>query len=301
MSSINRVLAVTAFLLPGMLAFGLGTGESGDFEYDGIREIHISGETFDVEAQGTRGRLTSLQVRDQPDNYRVLHSRTDGQLSVWVERSFSLVGTPHDGALILLVPGDAVLRVDTSTGDVRIRNITADRLDVNTSTGDVRLQAVSAAIRVGTSTGSVEIQDSSGRFDISSTTGRIRLDGTTGDINAESSTGHHVYDDVIGNLRARSTTGRIDIDGIQGTLELRTSTGDQTGRRIVLTGNSSFESSTGDIEMDLADDLESLEFDLRSSTGSLTVGRERSQRELYLGGTGFTVRGKSTTGSQEYY
>jgi hypothetical protein len=88
---------------------------------------------------------------------------------------------------------------------------------------------------------------------------------------------------------------------MQGTLDLDTSTGSQEGRDIVLTGDSSFESSTGSITMDFAGSLEQLEFDLRSTTGSLRVGREASQRQLYLGGTGFTIRGKSSTGSQEYY
>lgn len=105
----------------------------------------------------------------------------------------------------------------------------------------------------------------------------------------------------MGALVARSATGRIEIAGMQGTLDLRTSTGGQDGRGIVLTGDSSFESSTGRIRMDFAGDVEQLEFDLRSTTGSLRVDMEESQRRLYLGGTGFTIRGKSSTGSQEYF
>ena len=58
----------TAILIPLVLAaalsFALGTGEGGDFEYDGIREIEIVAGTFAVDVQGTRGRTTSLEVRN---------------------------------------------------------------------------------------------------------------------------------------------------------------------------------------------------------------------------------------------
>jgi hypothetical protein len=69
----------------------------------------------------------------------------------------------------------------------------------------------------------------------------------------------------------------------------------------MLTGDSSFEASTGRIEVDLANDIGELEFDLTSTTGSLEVGRERSQRRLFLGSTGTTVSGRTSTGSQRFY
>ena len=306
MNIVNNMKVMRALLLCGFVAgagvvFAMGPGESGEFEYDGIRQIQVISETFDVDVEATRGRQTSLEIRNQPDNYRILHARSGDQLSIWVEREFSLLNRPHRGQLVLLVPGDADMRIEASTGDVRVRNLKSDRLEVDTSTGEVWIDSVSSSLSVDTSTGGVEINDSAGRFSVTTSTGDIQLRNTSGDITAASSTGSHTYMNVIGDLSARSTTGRIEVDGIQGTLMLRTSTGNQRGRGIALTGNSSFDSSTGSIEMDLRNDVESLEFDLRSTTGSLQVGRERSQRELYLGGTGFTIRGRSSTGSQEYY
>jgi hypothetical protein len=297
----KKTAIAAAFLLVAGLLFGYGTGESGNFEYDGVRQLRVDANTFDVSIQGTRGRRTSLEIRNQPDNYRVLHSVSGDRLEVWVEREFSLLGRPHRGELVFLVPGDAELEVKVSTGDVRISDIRTDRMSVNSSTGDVLVTDVSAALRVETSTGEVEVQDSAGSFTITTSTGEITLVRTSGDVTAASSTGAHRYEDAIGNIDARSTTGEIMLDGVQGALRLRTSTGEQTGRGVSLTGDSSFESSTGNIEMDLTNDVEDLEFNLRSTTGSLEVGREQSQRELYLGGTGFLVRGNSSTGSQEYY
>jgi len=297
----KRIAMLTGALLLAATAFAVGAGENGDFEYDGIHEIEIDAGTFDVDLQGTRGRRTSLEVRDQPDNVEILHSRSDDRLEIWTERRFSFFNRPHRGTLVLLVPADAEVRIRTSTGDVTVRNLRGDRFFADTTTGDVRLQEIATSVRAETSTGAIEIVDSAGQFDLTTTTGRIMLESVTGDVVAESSTGRQSYTDLIGDLVAHSTTGRIEIDGSQGSLDIRTSTGNQEGRRIVLSGDSSFESSTGSIRMDFVDDIERLEFDLRSTTGSLRVGREDSQRQLYLGGTGFTIRGKSSTGSQEYY
>ena len=220
----KRIVVLAPFLLAAALSFALGTGEGGDFEYDGIREIEIAAGTFAVDAQGTRGRTTSLEVRNDSDNFRVLHTRSGDRLEIWVERKFSFFDRSHRGELVLLVPRDTDLRIRTSTGSVDIRNITSDRLSVDTTTGDITLEEISTSMSVETSTGAVEILDSAGRFDIKSTTGEIELLRATGDVVAESSTGDHSYHDLIGDLLARSTTGRIEIDGMQGTLDLRTST-----------------------------------------------------------------------------
>lgn len=296
----KRLISTAALVLLAVSTFAFGSDESDTAEFTGVSEIQVDAGTFDVDVQGTRGRRTTLEVRNESDNHRVLHSQSGERLEVWVEGRFSLFGRPHKGRITLLVPGDARVQVRSSTGDVRMSNLVTDRVSLDTSTGDMRVTDVTAAVGLETSTGNVEVLDSAGDFTIRSTTGTISISGTTGDISCDSSTGRHRYEEIIGDLDARSTTGDIEIDGLQGRLNIRTSTGEQVGRAIVLTGDSSFESSTGDIDMDFNNTVEDLEFDLRSTTGSLRVGRDESQRELFLGGTGFRIRGKSSTGSQEY-
>lgn len=297
----RATLLLFPLLMFGTATFGLGTGEAGDVSYGNIGSVVVDAGTFAVQVRGTRGSTTSLEVRDPPDNYTVLHSVSRDRLQVWVERKFTLFNRGHRGQIVLEVPEDVELELMTSTGAVDVRDIAAERLSVETTTGRVQISQVAAAMTVETSTGAVTITDAAGSFSVTTTTGSIEVLGVTGDVRAESSTGRHRYEKVIGDVNARSTTGRIEIDGLQGTVSLRTSTGNQEGRRLVLTGDSSFESSTGNIEMDLAGDIEQYEFDLRSSTGSLRAGGEESQRRLFLGGTGFSIHGTSSTGAQDYY
>ena len=291
----------TMLLVITSSGFAAGTREDGDFSYDGINELDISGDTFDVRIQGTRSRTTSLEIRNYPDNYTVYHTRSGDSLRVWVEREFSLFSRPHRGELILMVPGNVQLLVDNSTGDIAVRNVSGDTMDLETSTGDILVADSASSFRVDSATGEVQVTDCTGEIDIHTSTGDIYLERFTGEVHATSSTGGQEYREIEGDLYSHSTTGDIEIDRLRGALNISSSTGSQTGRGIELTADSVFETSTGDIDIDLVQPVEELEFDLRSTTGSLRVGREESQRRLFLGGRGFHVEGKSSTGSQYFH
>ena len=301
-TAMRRYAFGLTLLLASTMLFAIGSPEDeGGFSYEGVRELIVEGETFGVEVQGTRSRMTVLEIIDMPDDWRVLHTLSGNQLRVWVDRDSFLFGRPHRGILRFHVPGDIQLTVKNTTGNVSVRTLQSDTINLGTSTGAIDVEDVTAEMRATATVGRVTISNSAGNADVRTTTGRIELNGTTGDMRVRSSTGSQLYRDVIGDLNARSSTGSIELIGIKGRLVLETSTGTQTGRGVVLTDHSSFTSSTGRIEMDLMRSLEGFEFDLRSTTGSLEVGGERSQKQLFLSGTGFQITGRSSTGSQKFF
>ena len=105
-------------LLASAILFAFGSPEDdGGFSYEGIRELVVEGETFDVEVQGTESQMTVLEVIDKPSDWRVLHSQSGDQLRVWVDREFSLFGQPHNGQLSFHVPGDIEVRISNTTAD----------------------------------------------------------------------------------------------------------------------------------------------------------------------------------------
>jgi DUF4097 and DUF4098 domain-containing protein YvlB len=278
-----------------------GQGEGGEFSFDGIQALEIDAKSFEVEIQGTSGRRATMTIENMPDRHTVRHSISGSRVRIWVELETTLFSRPHRGRLVFHVPRETELTVGTSTGAVRISGISANSLRVDTSTGNIELEDIRSELRARSNTGTIDVRRSVGRFDIGSVTGSITLRGIDGDITASSSTGRHIYDDVRGDIDARSTTGRIELNDTIGRVWLHTSTGSQSGRAVTLTGNSSFRASTGSVDIDLTNSLEELEFDLTSSTGSLQVGRERSQRRLFLGGTGIAVTGSTSTGSQRFF
>ena len=294
--AICAVALLCATILPAV-----GQGEGGEFSFDGIQALEIDARTFAVEIQGTPGRRATMTIENLPDHHAVRHSISGSRVRIWVEQEATLFSRPHRGRLVFRVPRETELTVGTSAGTVRISDISASTLRVETSTGRIELEEIRSDVRARSNTGTIDVRRSGGRFDIGSTTGSITFRGIDGDITASGSTGRQSYTDVRGDIDARSTTGRIELDDTIGRVRLQTSTGGQTGKAVTLTGNSSFRASTGSIEIDLTNSLDELEFDLTSSTGSLQVGRERSQRRLFFGGTGISITGSTSTGSQHFF
>jgi len=297
----RRLILVAASLLVAAVVYAAGGREAGDFDYDEIRALEVEAGTFAVEIHAVRGRRASLEIENYPDRFTVYHTVDGSTVRVWVERDFSLFSGPHRGRLVFLVPERMQIRVDNTTGDIFVEGVTVTELRVKTTTGDIVVEDVVGDVAARSTTGSVAVRDSRGGFEVGSTTGSLELHEVSGSVVGSSSTGSHEYRSVTGDIDARSTTGRIRLSDTEGRLRLRTSTGNQIGTDVMLTGDSSFEASTGSIQVDLENDIDELEFDLTSTTGSLEVGREQSQRRLFLGSTGIAVRGETSTGSQRYH
>ena len=299
MKRLTLVLLSTLSVVAGVWA--MGNRETGSFSYPGVREIEIESATFDVAVQTVDQDEISLEIRNNPRNYTVYHETRGDRVVVWVEKSFSLLGGFHTGELILQVPASTEIDVETSTGDVVASGLTGDSVRIRTTTGSIQTRNITSELELRTTTGRVTVESSEGEFDVSTSTGSISLVATEGPVEARSSTGSQSFESVRGDIEARTTTGRIEFSDTEGMVRAQSTTGSHRGENVLLTDDSRFQTSTGRIEIDIAQVLESLEFDLESSTGSLSVGDDRSQRRLFLGGTGITVEGRSSTGSQRYY
>lgn len=296
----KRLNALFVALFVAVTLSATGQRESGDFTYDTVESLTVEAETFAVDIVAFRGRQIDVRVENYPDDWTVYHSANGGTIRVWVERDFSLVSRPHRGRLVIRIPADIPVSVETSTGSVDLRGTRGGDLRVETTTGSMEVDDVGGGGTLRSTTGSISIEECTGSFDVRSTTGSIRVDRLEGDLRTTSSTGEQRLSRIVGDIDARATTGGIEIEDTNGRLAVRTSTGSIVGDEVTLTVNSSFEATTGRIEIDVTNNLDELEFDLRSTTGSLQVGDERSQRRLFFGGTGITVTGSTSTGSQHY-
>ncbi|MFP4375792.1 MAG: DUF4097 family beta strand repeat-containing protein [Spirochaetales bacterium] len=279
----------------------MGQREGGSFSYDGVDRLTVEAASFEVTVEPARERGIGMQIKNKPDEYTVYHERNGNEIRVWVEKSFSLFSRPHNGQLEFGVPDDIEIEIRSSVGNVEVEGIAGVDVVVRTSTGSVEMESIRGSLGVTTSTGDIDLKDIDGEVETQTTTGRIEMHWIRGPVNARSSTGRQVFEDVQGDIDATSTTGRIELVRTRGAVALKTSTGGQRGSDVLLSGPSRFESTTGNIEIDIEQEVDELEFDLRSTTGSLEVDGDRSQRKLFLGGSGFRVVGSTSTGSQRYH
>jgi hypothetical protein len=159
-----------------------------------------------------------------------------------------------------------------------------DGLFESSPTGQVRISTPrDADIVVETSSGRVSVDGmSGGKCSVRTISGRIRV--------------HHAR----GRLSMSSVSGSIDMDAAEGSVDARTVSGGIRGRGLTLTGDSSFSSVSGNIEMQLDSGVEMLAYDLKSVSGSITIGSIRAERGLRMGFGGPLVKGHTVSGALSF-
>ncbi len=226
-------------------------------------KVVISLETDDVRVGLSEDEKAHLTYYDSKNDEHVF-SYEDGELSLkrdfstkkwyeyivfnfdWSDRTVELL-LPADfkgQVLISCTTGniglDAMtlysdLSVDTTTGNVDVKNSEADKLSISTTTGHVKLEETKAGrIDLCTTTGGISlIRTDSEWLNIEATTGNIKLDGVIGDIINISATTGNVKGSLAAkqsdySISANTTTGNCNLASSHGgarTLTVNTTTG----------------------------------------------------------------------------
>ena len=155
-----------------------------------------------------------------------------------------------------------LLQIRTNTGDVDCQASAArslakemDQLKIETDTGDIKMKDVSASqLYLATDTGRMEVEKAAieGYVEIKTDTGRVELtDFTGGEMELKSDTGRVTLKNVIlaGHMGIKTSTGDVKFEGCDAsTIVVQTSTGDVTGT--LLTGKTfDTETSTGKVSV----------------------------------------------------
>lgn len=295
------------FLLALLGTIGLSPASAGAEQiFQGISGLDVESGFFSVEVSGGPGEDVRLRV-EIPDylarRYEIRREVDQGRLKVWVERRapyshLSITGNPR---LIFTVPASIDLDLSGSSGRIDVRGIKSRRLRARASSGGLRLREIEADLNAETSSGGLALEACHGRKVLRTASGSLMVRGARGEIEASSSSGGQTYIDVRGDLRAESSSGGIRLDGFEGALMLRASSGSLSGRDVLLTGDSRFQTSSGSISFAFRNRMEDLRFTLNSTSGSLSVGgSSRSGGSLAMGNGDILVIGASTSGSQRY-
>ncbi len=147
------------------------------------------------------------------------------------------------------------VKIDTSTGDVRLAKITLNKLEIGCSTGDIYLDDLNMdSFKLKSSTGELKMNNANvnGDIIIEGSTGDVKLENTKAkNFSSDLSTGEVIFNNTFieENTSINSSTGDVTFkDSDSNTLNIHTSTGDVTGN---LKTPKSFntKSSTGDIDV----------------------------------------------------
>ena len=121
-----------------------------------------------------------------------------------------------------------------------------------------------------------------------------------GDLMIKSSSGSSKIEEHNGDLRVETASGGIRLISVEGVLICNTVSGTIRGEHVELLGDSSFSTASGTIALELVNDVDDLNFDLRSVSGSLQAGEHKGKRDLVIERGGLEIKGNSISGSQAY-
>ncbi len=150
-------------------------------------------------------------------------------------------------------------------GRIRVRVPRGANLRVRTSSGNVTVNGLEG--------GTIDVRTTSGSVTLRRVSGRILVDSVSGTVDIESGSGA---------VDARTVSGRIE------------------GRRLRLSDYCEFRSVSGNIDVGVLSDPESLGFDLGSVSGSIRVGTIRTEHGLRMGFGRTLVTARTISGSLSF-
>ena len=190
--------------------------------------------------------------------------------------------------LILTVPRDLALEVETASGDVSIEDM-QNEVDVTSASGDVEINDAG---------GSVTVHVASGDIDVTGVEASVKLVSASGDVNGR---------DIAADCLVNTASGDIDLSNIGGDLEIRSVTGDAcidgvgsveysgmsgSARFLDVRGSVAASAASGDLSLQLVPEGD-FDYTIHTSSGSIKV------RFLSVMEGGYVLKASTTTGDIE--
>jgi lia operon protein LiaG len=252
---------------------------------------------------------TGLRINNSSGNIKASGSHAS---RIQLRSQFGNVSADH-------IEGEAELK--TSSGNINVSEISGN-VKSETAFGSQQFDNIKGNMSLRSSSGDITITQLRGNADVISSFGHQRYTTIEGDITGRASSGNVVirhlkgnltlkttfgtqeYEDVEGNINSRSSSGDIRIDGAKGQISLGTSFGSIRGKNVRLLSAGDFKATSGNISMNLLNDLNELRFDLIASSGDLSVEKgntkSRSDHELQVGDGPILIKGVTSFGNQNY-
>jgi len=307
--------------------------------FSGINRIEIEGDYCDVEVSGSATSEVRFkgEIRSADHYYLNIHtSENGGLLKIWVDHPKSNPGRTA-GDLILTVPNRAAVEITNANGSLVLENMSGNAYNLTSTLGKITARNISANLTIQSTSGSVQVsgikgdvkstnrmgeqtftdltgqltaEAENGRIMAKSVTGKVLLNTTRGQqeisnvngpVVVEAKEGKVVLNAITGNTKATTESGSIELNQVTGTLQLVSVTGSQSGKSVRLTGDSSFEASSGSINMQLTNAKEKLSFYLTATSGHLKAKGSIGRRNLVIDNGGIKITGKTASGSQTYF
>ena len=244
-----------ALLVGGSAVFAVGcktiknTGKTREFDLTGqsIKSFNFDCDTSNIEFIATTDSTMKIVYKESE---KIFHTEEvkDNTLFIkqedslkWYERIFTFDFTPKKATIYLPTGAYEDLKVDNSTGDIKIpHDFSFNSVDITLSTGDIEFSSdVANVCNLVTSTGSVKLNNVA--------TKTLFVHRSTGDLSMNKI-------NVSESITIEGSTGETSLKEVRAnSIDITSSTGDVELKDVKTTGNLKVDTHTGDIEFDAID------------------------------------------------
>lgn len=304
MRASRQILLVLLALTIAHISVGQNILASEEFEGDNIAEVIIRNTFCDVNLEGANKLYFKgvIEGRGDEGDFEIITDLDGDRLEIVVKsrtRNWNWNKISRS-RLDLKIPEGTKVYVESSSGDTYGRSLSGAEIEIEASSGDIDLSGIRADVRVVVTSGDIEIEDMTGRLEVESTSGDVNLDDIDGNIRTRSTSGDLEIRQFSGDVQSRSTSGEITVSRGKGALSLRSTSGNIEGYDLEITDDLYLQASSGEIEIELVNDMEDLNFELETGSGDLRAGRRTGEKDLYIKrGDGFWVKGVTSSGDIE--
>lgn len=276
------------------------------FDAEGIDKVEIRGGWANVYIEDTSGKAVKFEgwikgPKKYKGDIRIESSLDGSTLVIWVEKPNNTWGN-FSAEFKLKVPLNTTVLAKNGSGNMYADGLVGEEISLKCSSGNLEATNLAGNLYLKTSSGNLSGFDLEGNTQATSSSGSLRIDGLVGNLDCRSSSGRIYLTDVSNSIvTAESSSGGVSLDNVNGKLDIESTSGSIRGEDVNLKGDSFFETSSGSINIELENDISSMSFDLKASSGNLKVGSNRSDDRLIIKRGGVQVTGRSSSGSQSYY
>ena len=287
-------------------------------EMEDISDISIKNYSSDIFFKRSDGN--DIVIKEYISNRStqasfVTINQEGSSLNIYADKksfnSWSIFGSSHRYFEVYLPESyQGAMRVDTSSGDVYAEiDLEFTDCSVNSASGYLKFEKLSAEnISIKTSSGDINGKELNGKKKLSAKSGDINIDSSTGDAEISTSSGDVKLDEAKGNMDISTSSGNLRVDRLTGSARARSTSGDIQLNLSELTGDLSFETSSGYVSCKLPKDT-GFKFWASTSSGdiktdfddSLSFNKKGSQAEGMIGDpAGHFVEVKTTSGDIKF-
>lgn len=262
-SILVRVGILTALLVIAHAVSAGGFPEDAEFVYRDINELEIDAAMFDLRIESVPGNEVRVEVLDIPRGITVSEAQRGGRVHVYVRgRDSWFFRSPGSPRMIVEVPAGI-------------------NLDIENGSGETQILGVRGELRVRSGSGDVGIVDSGGS---------LVIEVGSGEVCAER---------IVGDLVIETGSGDVEIEECLGVFSIDVASGSIDGTELELRGDSRFRTASGDIDLELRNDLADVRYEMTTAGGDLRWGDIRGERRLTGGAGRIGIVLESASGSIE--